>query len=242
VSISAPDNDYSAIILAVAGLKRLGWEDRITCYLEPDDFPYGVGQGALGLECRADDVEAMALCRAVSDAEAAVACTAERAFLHALLVWLLSVMSKYVWTAGFYVMQGGCQVPIGVHTLLSPSGAASSTSVRRSDAAAAAVPSRATSAASGTRTLSLSGTVLSLDGTQRVAGVETAVVALPTPHSESSPACLMTPEQWNELVVAGSAVGKALAARLRHNGADTILGPITAARPLTYGAAEDRLD
>uniref|UniRef100_A0A8C5B9I6 hydroxymethylbilane synthase n=1 Tax=Gadus morhua TaxID=8049 RepID=A0A8C5B9I6_GADMO len=49
--------DYSAIILAAAGLKRMGWDARISQILEPEDCMYAVGQGALAVEVRARDTE-----------------------------------------------------------------------------------------------------------------------------------------------------------------------------------------
>lgn len=87
-------NDYAAIILARAGVVRMGWEERIACVLPTSEFYYAVGQGALGVECRTDDEEAAELIRAVEDLPSASRCKAERAFLRGL--------------------QGGCQVPIGV--------------------------------------------------------------------------------------------------------------------------------
>src|SRR4029453_11596801 len=51
------NGEFDAIILAVAGLKRMGWEDRITEILSPETFLPAVGQGALGIECREDDTE-----------------------------------------------------------------------------------------------------------------------------------------------------------------------------------------
>ena len=53
--LDAEDGPYSAIILAAAGVKRLGWEDRISSYISPDICLHAVGQGALGIECRKQD-------------------------------------------------------------------------------------------------------------------------------------------------------------------------------------------
>ena len=53
--LDAEDSPYSAIILAAAGVKRLGWDDRISSYLPQDVCLHAVGQGALGIECRKDD-------------------------------------------------------------------------------------------------------------------------------------------------------------------------------------------
>ena len=89
--------EFDAVILARAGLVRLGLEARIEVVLGPeDDFLYGVGQGALGVQCRASDADLIAKLSRLSDADAWARCTAERALLRSL--------------------QGGCQVPLGVHT------------------------------------------------------------------------------------------------------------------------------
>lgn len=88
--------DYDAIILAAAGLKRLGWsENTITEYLEADVCIPAVGQGALAIECREDDQELLDALGKLTDETTWKAVEAERAFLHA--------------------MDGGCQVPIAGH-------------------------------------------------------------------------------------------------------------------------------
>jgi len=86
---------YDAIVLAAAGLKRLGWSDRIEELLDPDTMCPAVGQGALAIETRAGDESIAEVCRLLDDAETRAAVTGERATLH--------------------VLGGGCQVPIGVH-------------------------------------------------------------------------------------------------------------------------------
>ncbi len=85
--------DYHAIVLAAAGVLRLGWAERVSEYLDPRVFLPAVGQGALAVVCRADDAETRALLRPLHHLPTAAATTAERAFLSAL--------------------EGGCQVPIG---------------------------------------------------------------------------------------------------------------------------------
>jgi hydroxymethylbilane synthase len=83
---------YDAIILAAAGLQRLGLEDRIThCFSVEHSVP-AVGQGIIGIECRDDDARSIELVRALNDAAAWQTCTAERAFALRL--------------------QGSCQSPI----------------------------------------------------------------------------------------------------------------------------------
>lgn len=90
--------EYDAIILAVAGLKRLGLGDRIRHAMPAEESLPAVGQGAVGIECRLDDAQAIALLAALNDDETAVRVKAERAMNTRL--------------------EGGCQVPIGSFALL----------------------------------------------------------------------------------------------------------------------------
>lgn len=94
------DSDgYDAIILASAGLRRLGFERRINAAIEHGEMLPAVGQGALGIETRAGDARTAALVSLLDDAPTRAACTAERSLLHAL--------------------GGGCQVPIAAHAVVS---------------------------------------------------------------------------------------------------------------------------
>jgi len=88
--------EYDALILAVAGLERLEMSDRIHQILQPEVSLHAVGQGALGIECRADDEEVIGLLKAIEHPQTRDRCLAERSFLR--------------------VLEGGCQVPIGVNT------------------------------------------------------------------------------------------------------------------------------
>uniref|UniRef100_A0A7N4V2H0 hydroxymethylbilane synthase n=1 Tax=Sarcophilus harrisii TaxID=9305 RepID=A0A7N4V2H0_SARHA len=86
--------EFSAIILAAAGLQRMNWQDRIGQFLYPEECLYAVGQGALGVEVRAKDQEVLDLVRVLHDPETLLRCIAERAFLRHLLyltggVWSL---------------------------------------------------------------------------------------------------------------------------------------------------------
>jgi hydroxymethylbilane synthase len=90
--------EFDAIILAVAGLQRLGMSDRIHQVIPPEISLHAVGQGALGIECRADDPEVLSLIKVLEHIPTAQRCYAERAFLREL--------------------EGGCQVPIGVNTVI----------------------------------------------------------------------------------------------------------------------------
>ncbi|KQQ66593.1 hydroxymethylbilane synthase [Acinetobacter sp. Leaf130] len=92
------DGQYDAIILASAGLKRLGLSERIRHCLAPDISLPAVGQGALGLECRAADSEVLALIQPLLHQETDVCVRAERAF------------NAY--------LEGGCQVPIAGYATL----------------------------------------------------------------------------------------------------------------------------
>ncbi|XP_043976125.1 porphobilinogen deaminase-like isoform X2 [Gambusia affinis] len=89
-------DDFAAIILAAAGLKRMGWENRISMILEPEDCMYAVGQGALAVEVRARDADILEMVSVLHDPDTVLRCIAERAFLKQL--------------------EGGCSVPVAVHT------------------------------------------------------------------------------------------------------------------------------
>lgn len=78
------ENQYDAIILAAAGLIRLGLESRITDYFTPEQSVPAVGQGIIGIECREDDERNIAYVRALNDARSWQCCVAERAFAQRL--------------------------------------------------------------------------------------------------------------------------------------------------------------
>ncbi|AFY68037.1 hydroxymethylbilane synthase [Geitlerinema sp. PCC 7407] len=90
--------EYDALILAVAGLQRLGMGDRVHQVIPAEISLHAVGQGALGIECRTEDPEILSLLKVLEHTETAQRCYAERAFLREL--------------------EGGCQVPIGVNTVI----------------------------------------------------------------------------------------------------------------------------
>lgn len=95
------DGEFDAMILASAGLNRLGFGSRIRHFLERPDFLPAVGQGALGLETRADDAETIARVAPLADEATFLSVLAERSLLATL--------------------QGGCLVPIGALGSLSSS-------------------------------------------------------------------------------------------------------------------------
>ncbi len=78
------NGELDAIVLACAGLVRLGLESRITARLDPDVSLPAVGQGVIGIECRADDSATRQALRALNDAATRTAVDAERAFAHRL--------------------------------------------------------------------------------------------------------------------------------------------------------------
>jgi hydroxymethylbilane synthase len=94
----AASPDYDAIILAAAGLTRMGWQNRISEYLAFDRFVPSPGQGALAIETRADPDPACALSRDLDDPNVSFAVRLEREFLRA--------------------MGGGCTTPIGAHAVV----------------------------------------------------------------------------------------------------------------------------
>jgi hydroxymethylbilane synthase len=92
------EGKYEAIILAAAGLKRLGFASRIRRLLATDESLPAIGQGAIGIECRTDDPRTGALIAPLHHPDTAQRVLAERAMNHRL--------------------QGGCQVPVAGHATL----------------------------------------------------------------------------------------------------------------------------
>jgi hydroxymethylbilane synthase len=90
-----PDRPYDAAIMAVAGLDRLGWEERISEHLSVELFTPAPGQGALGVDCRTIDRATRRLLAEIADPDATAEVEAERAFLR---------------TVG-----GGCRSPLAAH-------------------------------------------------------------------------------------------------------------------------------
>ncbi len=92
------EGEFDAIILAAAGLIRLGFEQRIAGYIAPEQSLPAIGQGAVGIECRVDDERVNVLLEPLRHAETALCVSAERAMNHRLM--------------------GGCQVPIAGYAIL----------------------------------------------------------------------------------------------------------------------------
>jgi len=91
--------DYDCLILAAAGLERLGFGDRIHQIIPGDISLHAVGQGALGIECVEGKPEVLEIIKVLEHTTTSRRCLAERAFLREL--------------------EGGCQVPIGVNSQIS---------------------------------------------------------------------------------------------------------------------------
>jgi hydroxymethylbilane synthase len=89
------EGQFDAIILAAAGIKRLGFAENVTEYIDPEISLPAIGQGALGIECRVDDRELNDLIAFFNHADSRTCVTGERALLRRL--------------------EGGCQVPIACY-------------------------------------------------------------------------------------------------------------------------------
>ncbi len=97
------EGEVDATVLAAAGVRRLGLEEEVAEWLEPERFLPAPGQGAVAVQCRADDGPMLELLAAIDDAEARAATTAERTFLSAL--------------------GGGCAAPVAAHARVLGEGA-----------------------------------------------------------------------------------------------------------------------
>lgn len=92
------DGEYDAIILAVAGLKRVGLQDRITEYFDTASFMPAPGQGILCIQCRENDRKIKNLLKIINDREVTLICEAEREFSR--------------------IFDGGCHTPIGCSSVI----------------------------------------------------------------------------------------------------------------------------
>lgn len=96
--LDAPNSKFAGIILAQAGLVRMGWQKRVSQTLEPSEILYAVGQGALAIECRSNDDEILDMLSKLSCPETQCKILVERSFLKTL--------------------GGGCSAPVAVCTNL----------------------------------------------------------------------------------------------------------------------------
>lgn len=92
------DGEYDAIILAAAGLKRVGLQDRITEYFDTASFMPAPGQGILCIQCRENDRKIKNLLKIINDREVTLICEAEREFSR--------------------IFDGGCHTPIGCSSVI----------------------------------------------------------------------------------------------------------------------------
>jgi hydroxymethylbilane synthase len=91
------EGQFDAVVLALAGLRRLGWEDRATEILSPEVSLPAIGQGALGIECRSDDEATRAVLVRLADPETSLCVAAERAVMAAV--------------------DGSCRLPVAAHAV-----------------------------------------------------------------------------------------------------------------------------
>jgi len=101
------DGELDAVVLAYAGLARIGQTDLVSEIFEPDDMVPAPGQGALAVECRSDDAELVGLLATIDHAATRAAVTAERSLLAAL--------------------EAGCSAPVGAYATIQPGSAQAGT-------------------------------------------------------------------------------------------------------------------
>ncbi|KAJ5278763.1 porphobilinogen deaminase [Penicillium angulare] len=104
------EGEYSAIILATAGMNRINLNSRIAKHLPPSEFPYAIGQGALGIEIREGDTQTLSIVQQIEEPLTRWICLAERSLLRTL--------------------QGGCSSPVAVNCTIEGSDDKSSTTHR----------------------------------------------------------------------------------------------------------------
>ncbi|XP_032226464.1 porphobilinogen deaminase [Nematostella vectensis] len=168
---------YDAIVLAKAGLDRMGWEERTDQVLTPKECLYAVGQGALAVELNVSDLKTFELISQLFDFNTTVRCATERSFLRTL--------------------EGGCSVPVGVHTELIGD------------------------------QLTLTGAVLSLDGSECIQETMTKDIPPMSDKGSGQPSMgvtsILVPAHMWPAVHAGEELGHALAQSLIKQGANSIL-------------------
>jgi len=118
------EGKYAAIILAAAGLKRLGFAERIREWLDPADSLPAVGQGALAIECRSNRADIIRALEALADRRTTFAVTAERAFgmklagdCHTPLAAFATARGDELWLRGLIASRDGTQVLRGERAL-----------------------------------------------------------------------------------------------------------------------------
>jgi hydroxymethylbilane synthase len=181
---------YSVLILAAAGLHRLGWQSRTTGYLSRAVCLHAVGQGALAIECRDNDPRTLACLRQLEHAGTHVCVEAERAVMRTL--------------------EGGCSVPIGVWTEITPA-----EQLRQSGPASGLDADLTEYRSLLGAQLTLHAIVVSVDGKTQAAGMRHAVL-----EGVQSDQCAV------QLREQAARLGRELAQELKLRGADEILRTI----------------
>ena len=117
------EGELDAVVLAYAGLARIGHVGAITQVFEPEEMLPAPGQGALAVECREDDAELAALLQAVNDEPSMAAVTAERSLLEALEAGCSAPIGAYAGGSAQLRMQAAVMSPDGSRTLRAHGGA-----------------------------------------------------------------------------------------------------------------------
>ena len=117
------EGELDAVVLAYAGLARIGHVGAITQVFEPEEMLPAPGQGALAVECREDDAELTALLQAVTDEASMAAVTAERSLLEALEAGCSAPIGAFAGGSAQLRMQAAVMSPDGSRTLRAHGGA-----------------------------------------------------------------------------------------------------------------------
>lgn len=207
--LDALEGNYTAIILAHAGLERMNLEHRVSSDIIPPHLYHAVGQGALGIEIRSDDKEARRLLSVLSHTPTEMRCRAERSCLR--------------------VLEGGCSVPVGVESIFIESASDESVSASPNGTVAeldpsSSAPSPTSSSAPSTKaerypTLTLTGSVTSLDGNAQVVFTSTAPM---TSYADAD------------------ALGETVATQLVERGARAILDEVNKERAIRDAALKEQ--
>uniref|UniRef100_T1PBM0 hydroxymethylbilane synthase n=1 Tax=Musca domestica TaxID=7370 RepID=T1PBM0_MUSDO len=113
--LDAADSKFAGIILAQAGLVRMGWHDRISQVLEPTELLYAVGQGALAVECRVNDTDILTMLRSLSCISTTCRILAERSFLKTLGGGCSAPVAVFSNLKGNLANDGNCSNTVNLH-------------------------------------------------------------------------------------------------------------------------------
>ena len=208
------EGPYDAIVLATAGLERLEFHHRITNKLDATEFPYGVSQGALGIECRSGDTQSIAVSKAAMNLTSTIRCLIERGFLKRL--------------------QGGCQIPIGVETHVENFSNTSDTS------SVTAILSSTVLSRDGQHKMCKrkEGSITGISEPLRTAIAQRNYFKSYKSVCRHSITGLCSMDIDDELVTAAEQFGSSAADEMIQDGVENILGSLgEETRPITYGKA-----